>query len=162
MAGLDVSSGGITVSPRLAPDWKWMGVQHLPHRGQWLSWLAVRIPELTVYTNFLRPRDSIPGFTYEDDITDAVQATGEEMCVMGFRQGADLLLFAGNTSQRTVATSLRAQCDIQGSYRMRSYNSLLGRWVEGDSLVSADDLKRGIVVTIDRRGFCLLDLKQEI
>jgi hypothetical protein len=162
MAGLDFSDGSITVLPRLAPEWKWMGVQNVPHRGKQLTWLAVRIPELTVYTNFPCPRDSTPGFTYEEDITPLVRATGEALCALGFRQGQNLLLFAGNTGEQTVVTSLRIQCDIHGSYRLRSYNSLLGRWIEHDDLVPADELQQGIMATVERDGFCLLDLKQEV
>lgn len=139
-----------------------MGVQNVPHRGRSLTWLAVRIPDLTVYTNFPCPRDSTPGYTYNEDITSAVHTTGEALCSLGFKQSENLLVFAGNTSERTVVTSVSIACDLQGSYRLRSYNSLLGRWVENDDLVPAEDLQHGLVITIERDGFCLLDLEQEV
>lgn len=162
VAGLDLAGDSIKVTPRLAPDWKWMGVQNLPYRGRRLTWLAVRAPEIMLYTNFLCPRDSTPAATFEEDITGQVHASGESICALGLQQGQNLLLFAGNTAARTTTSSLRVTCDLQGSYRVRSYNSLLERWIDEDHLVSGDDLQRGVIVTIERRGFCVLDLQQEL
>jgi hypothetical protein len=162
IAGLDLSGGSLRVSPRLAPDWKWMAVQNLPYRGQRLTWLAVRAPEITIFTNFLCPRDSTPVVVYDEDITTHVHGTGESISPVGLRQGQNLLLFAGNTAERTTNTSLRVTCDLQGSYRLRRYNSLLQRWMEDDRLVTAEELKRGIMVTLERQGFCVLDLQQEV
>src|SRR5579884_4301627 len=42
MAGLEISRDAAKVSPRLAPDWKWLGVQNLPYRESRLTWFAVR------------------------------------------------------------------------------------------------------------------------
>lgn len=98
----------------------------------------------------------------EEDITSHTQSTGESICAVGLRQGQNLLLFAGNTAERTTTTSLSVKRSLQGSYRLRSYNSLLERWVDGDERVTVDELERGIMVTIERRGFCVLDLQQEV
>jgi hypothetical protein len=162
VAGLDLSGGAIKVSPRLAPDWAWLGVQNLPYRGRHLTWLAVRAPELTIYTNFLCPGNATPVAMYEEDITPSVRATGESICPMGLRQEHNLLLFAGNTAERTMTTSLGVDGELHGSYRLRLYNSLLERWMHEDHLVSAEELQRGVMVTIERRGFCVLDLHQEV
>ena len=162
MGGLDISRGDIEVSPRLAPDWKWMAVQNLPHQGQWLTWLAVRSPDVTVYTNFLCPMDATPTVIYEEDCTSEMEATGESICLTGYRQKGNLLLFAGNTSARTVNTSVRLRCHLPGAFRLRSYDSLLGGWTEHEGLLSGEDLERGIMVSIERHGFWLLDLHQEV
>ena len=106
MAGLDLSGGNVSVSPRLAPGWKWMAVQNLPYRGQRLTWLAARVPDVTVYTTFLCPRQSTPVVTYDEDITEQIRSTGETICSLGLRLGQNLLLFAGNTSERTTTASL--------------------------------------------------------
>ncbi|HLJ68515.1 MAG TPA: hypothetical protein VKX16_14265 [Chloroflexota bacterium] len=160
VAGLSHSGDALTLSPRLAPDWKWLAVQNLPYRGRRLTWLTARVPELALYTSFFFPRDSIPTSTYEEDITDRVHVTGEAICAIGLRQGPDLLLFAGNTAQRTANTSLRVQGNLEGSYRMRIYNSLLGQWIDGDTPLSGSELNRGVPVVIERRGFCILELTQ--
>jgi hypothetical protein len=162
VAGLDLAGGTLKISPRLAPDWKWLGVHNLPYRGRRLTWLVIRAPEVTLYTNFLCPRDSTPTVTYEEDITPDVRGTGASICPLGLRQGQNLLLFAGNTADRTTTTSLSVTCPVHGAYRLRSYNSLLERWIDEDRLVSGKELERGIMVTIEHRGFCVLDLQQEV
>jgi hypothetical protein len=162
VAGLTLSDGGVTVTPHLAPDWKWMGVQNLPYRGQRLTWLAVRAPDVTLYTNFISPEHSLGTATYDEDITQHVDATGDAVCSLGLRHGSNLLLFAGNTAERTMNTSIRVRCDLRGAYRVRTFNSLLERWLDEDDLISGDDLRRGVMVTLERRGFCVLDLRQEL
>jgi hypothetical protein len=76
---------------RLAPDWKWLGVQNLPYRGANLTWFAVRMPEVHIYTNF-PPAHDTPYVAYEEDITAHVRVTGESVCAIGLRQGQNLLL----------------------------------------------------------------------
>lgn len=162
VAGLDLSRGEISVSPRLAPDWKWLAVQNLPYRGGRLTWIAARTPDLQVFTNFLCPRNATPTVTYEEDVSTCLHATGSSICPAALRQGANLLLFAGNTAERTVTTSLRLQGEVSGAYRLRRYDSLLSTWTEGDEPVPAGHLTRGLTVTIERRGFCLIDLQQQV
>lgn len=159
-AGFDIDSGDLGLSPRLAPSWKWLGVQNLPYRGQSLTWFAVRIPDVQVYTNF-HVENHTSYRAYDEDISSCIQAGHDAVCVLGFRQGPDLILFAGNTSDQTISTSLRVQQPLQGSYRVRSYESLLGRWKEG-GLVPAEELQKGRVIHIEHKGFALVDLQQEL
>ena len=104
-AGLDLTEDALALHPRLASDWKWLGVRNLPYRGRDLTWLAVRAPDLQLYTNFPLS-ESGPSRFYDEDITDSVHAKGDSICVLGLRQGANLLLFAGSTAMETVTTSL--------------------------------------------------------
>jgi hypothetical protein len=160
-AGLILSEDNLSIRPRLAADWKWLGVRNLPYRGQMLAWVAVRAPDLQLYTTFPLS-ESGPSRFYDEDITDLVQATGESICVLGLRQGANILLFAGSTAMETTTTSLCVGLtDLQGSYRLRRYDSLLGKWRD-DGLVSADKIQQGHVMQIERKGFCLLELTQEV
>ena len=161
VAGLDLSSGMAQVHPRLAPDWKWMGVQNLPYRGQWLTWFAVRVPEVMIYTNF-HFQESAPYLAYEEDISNAVHVSGDAASGLGLRQGDNLILFVGNAEERTITTALRVDVDISGSYRRRVFDSLLNRWVMDDDLLPAEQLRRGITLQLEHKGFCVLDLKQEI
>lgn len=159
-AGLDIDSGDLKLSPRLSPDWKWLGVQNLPYRGKNLTWCAVRIPDVQIYTNF-HVENSAAYRAYEEDISAQVSAGHDAVCVLGFRQGANLILFAGNTSDQTISTSLKVQVPLKGSYRVRSYESLLGRWME-KGLVPAERLQQGEVLHIEHKGFALVDLEQEL
>jgi len=162
VAGLAIEEGNVIVTPRLAPDWKWMAVQNLPFRDRSLTWLAVRAPDIRLYASFTSPTTTTTMATYETDITEHVQTTGESICKIGLQQGDNLVLFAGNTEERTTTTSLKVDCPLQGRYRVRTYSSLLGRWLEEDRLLPGDELGRGLIVTLERRGFALLELTQEI
>ena len=158
-AGLDLSGSSPSVNPRLAPDWKWLGVQNLPLGGEQLTWFAVRAPELRMYTNF-RFQQSAPYTAYDEDISAEVFASGHAAVVLGLRQAERLVLFAGNTVERTITTALRVESALEGSYRMRSFHSLRGAWVD-DGLVSADRLRSGVAVELERKGFAVLELEQE-
>jgi len=160
-AGLDLSEDTLALRPRMASDWKWLGVRNLPYRGRDLTWLAVRTPDLQLYTNFPLS-ESGPSRFYDEDITDSVHAKGDSICVLGLRQGTNLLLFAGSTAMATVITSICVDLpDLQGSFRLRHYDSLLGRW-QDHGLIHADDIRRGHVLQIGHKGFSLLELTQEV
>lgn len=159
-AGLDISDGQLSLSPRLAADWKWMGVSNLPYRGKRLTWFAVRVPSLQVYTNF-HPHGGAEYRAYDEDITTQVSAGLDAVTVMGLRQGENLMLFAGNKSDRTVHASVRLGVTLSGAYRARVYESLLGRWVD-HGVLTAEALARGHVLQIERKGFSLLELTQEV
>ena len=160
-AGLDLSDDNLALYPRLASDWKWLGVRNLPYRERNLTWLVVRAPDLQIYTNFPLS-ESGPSRFYDEDITDSVCAKGDSICVLGLRQGTNILLFAGSTAMETVTTSLCVEYpNLQGSYGLRRYDSLLGRWQDHGS-VSADRIRRGQVLQIEHKGFSLLELTQEV
>jgi hypothetical protein len=158
-AGLDLSYDPPRVEPHPAPDWQWMGVQNLPYRGQSLTWLAVRIPEVQVYTNY-HFHESSRHAAYEEDITGQVHAVGSTTVVLAFRRAENLLLFVGSTDEHTLVTALRVEIDLEGSYRLRIYDSLVARWVDRGA-VPAEQLRRGIVLQIERKGFWLLEVAQE-
>lgn len=72
------------------------------------------------------------------------------------------MLFIGNTEERTMATSVRITCALSGKYRLRLYDSLIGEWEQRDELFTPDRMERGITIKLERKGFCLLDLAQEV
>lgn len=158
-AGLDLSGGTPTVSPRLAPDWKWLGVQNLPYRGSYLTWFVARAPDMRMYTNFAFHQSS-PYIAYETDISDVVETDGHASVSLALRQGTDIVLFVGNTVERTVSTAVRVREGVQGSYRMRCFDSMRGAWIDRESL-SADQLRVGVPIQLERKGFWLIELQQE-
>jgi hypothetical protein len=91
-----------------------------------------------------------------------MEATGDAVCAVGFRQGQNLLLFTGNTAERTVTTSVRVHDHLSGSYRLCTFDSLIDEWVEGEERIPAEDLMRGLIVKLERKGFCVLELRQEV
>ncbi len=158
-AGLSLSGDELELKPRLASDWKWMGVRNLPYRGKTLAWLAVRTPDVHIYTTFHMQKSGAYQ-AYEEDITDQVSARGDSVCALGLRQDNDLLLFVGSTAPETVTTSVRVELPLTGTYRLRVYDSLLGEWRDR-GLVTAEQVRRGHVLQVEQQGFNLLELTQE-
>ena len=163
MAGFEVINGVMSVSPRLAPEWKWLAVERLPFRGDYLTWFAARIEgDVRIYTNFVAPTSTKPYVSYEDDISTSVHAAGDSVCTVGLRQGQKLVVLVGNTAERTFTTSVRVGDGLSGRYRLRTYHSMLNEWIEGDTLIPTDKLERGLSVELERRGFAVLELLQEV
>jgi hypothetical protein len=160
VVGLDPSGDGVSLHPRLASDWKWLAVQNLPYRQRRLTYFAVRAPEIKLYANF-QPHGSLPYEDYADDISEHILAGLDSVCVLGMRTGERLILFAGNTGEQTVNTSLRVGVPLAGQYRTRVYESLLGEWVDR-GLLAAEQFQQGHVLKIERKGFTLLELTQEV
>ncbi|MDQ6857562.1 MAG: GH116 family glycosyl hydrolase [Chloroflexota bacterium] len=161
VAGLEPHGEGLGCWPHLAPDWKWLAVQDLLYRDRRITWFAVRGPEVQLFTN-VQFAESPPSLTYDDDISSEVRVTGDHCVALGLRQGADLVLFVGNTEERTVTTGLSVAGELSGAYRWRVFDSLIGRWQESEELISADRLHNGIALQLERRGFWVLDLKQAV
>lgn len=159
-AGLDLASDTAQVHPRLARDWQWLGVQNVLYRGRRLTWFAVRAPELRMYTNF-HFQETDRYLTYEEDISADLHATHDAVCALGLRQGQNIVLFVGNTSDRTTGTALRVDCALEGAYRPNTYDSLIGQWNTGD-LIAAEHLSHGLALHIERKGFQVIELRQEI
>ena len=160
VAGVDPSGDNLSLHPRLSSDWKWLGLQNLPYRGKRLTFFVVRSPELQMYANF-HPQQSESYQAYDEDISPQVQAGLDSVCTLGLRQNDRLVLFAGSTSEQTINTSLRVSVPLTGAYRARIYESLLGEWTDG-GLLTAERLQTGHVLKIERKGFILLELEQEV
>lgn len=160
MAGLSQRETSVTLTPHLAANWKWLGVHNVPFRGGSLTWFAVRIPDLHIYSNFNLPEEATAHTVYADDITDNIRASGDSVCVIGLRQGDNLLLLAGNTAERTMTTFIGVDEPLAGTYQLRAYNSLLSQWIEWDHPLSAEEIRTGITIELERSGFWILDIRQ--
>lgn len=159
-AGLDISTPTPSVNPKLAPDWQWMGVSNLPFRNSHLTWFAVRLPEIQMYGNFQFDQSAMCA-VYDTDVTEHVNVSGDAATSMGLRKGDDFVLFVGNTTERTVTTAVSVALPLSGSYGVKSFNSLRRDWVEDESLDTAS-LRRGVPIQLDRKGFCVIELRQQI
>lgn len=163
VAGLQISTGEVSVAPKLAPQWKWLAVRNVPFRGRLLTWLAARVPDLHIFANFHHSGESVSGASFRDDISDQVDVSSDSVCVIGLRHDQRMLLFAGNTEDRSLVTHVRVDGELlHGAYRVREYNSLLREWQERPELVAEQELKRGMTVQIERQGFWIFDLRQEV
>jgi len=155
-AGLNLSGDTPSVTPRLAPDWKWLGVRNVLFRGKHFSWFAVRQPDLRTYSTFAF-EGLTDGVVFEEDCSDEVQLTGEAAAAMALRRGNDYVILVGNTTDRTITTALSLKLNGASDYHMRTYSSLRGEWI--DEVLSGKVLQEGRALELDRHGFCALELR---
>ncbi len=158
-AGLDLSGASPSVNPRLPPHWKWLGVRNLPLAGGAVTWLVVRAPDLKMYAN-RRFEQSIPHEIFDADISEHVRAEDSEVCLVALRRADRITLFAGNTTDRTITTSVRLLLELAGSYTMRSFSSMRGAWSEVRDVLPKT-VAAGFTVELDSKGFSIHELRQE-
>ncbi len=156
-AGLELRGRGLSCNPRLAPNWKWLGVRNLHLRGMCLSWFIVRLPEPTLYANFEFATECAHHF-YVHDVTPLLRL-GDDVTEIALRRGRDLVIFMGNTAERTVTTPLRFTRSLPGRYHARYFTSMLGEWVRHENL-DGRDLERGFAIDIDALGFSVIELER--
>lgn len=157
--GLDLSGGSPSVSPRLAAEWKWLGVRNITLAGKNLSWFVARIPDEKMYATF-RFDQSAPYEPYDEDITNQIEVMGDDACAIALRKAQNIVILIGNTIDRTISTSVTVGGTVAGRYAVKLFNSLRGGWVDGASIDSRI-LRRGIPLQIDGKGFCVIELRQE-
>jgi hypothetical protein len=136
-----------------------MGVQHVPYRGRRLTWFVARVPDVQVYANF-HFQGSVPYTAFDADITDRVQAIGDNICVVAFRDDTHMLICVGSTADHAVTTAVCIHDSLSGSYRVRGYHSIVAEWMD-EGLLPAARLASGLALHIGAKGFYLLDLRQE-
>ncbi len=156
--GLEIRGAQLVCNPRLAPQWKWLGARNVSVRGKRLTWFVARIPVPKLYASFtcaselsleMYDRDVTPMLRLSDDVTEiALQRRGK------------FILFIGNTATRTVTTPLRFARPPRGRYRVRYFTSLIGEWIERESL-DARKLEVGFAIDLDALGFCVIELVRE-
>ena len=156
-AGLDLSGDEPSCNPRLAPEWRWLGVRNLRFRGSFISWFIVKTPEPIMFASF-RFAHSMEYHAYDEDVTDKLlDVVGDDVTCIALRRDGEHVVFIGNTADRTVTTSLQFKQNIGGTMAARFYSSIRGEWVERET--SGDELYRGIPIQIDRKGFTVIDLR---
>ncbi len=97
---------------------------------------------------------------YDSDVTDEYLISPDDAVVgIALEREDQVVIFVGNTADRTVTTSLRFFKDVRPNYSTRSYNSLRGEWIVGE--ITRDELRGGIALEIDRHGFCVLELNAQ-
>lgn len=158
-AGLNLAGGGASVMPRLAPEWKWLGVCNVPLYGKSATWFVVRAPELRMYAN-LQLDQSTPYEAFDEDVSKSVHVSGDGAVAVALRRRQQMAILVGNTTDRTIMTSLRLEKIDPGAYAVRTFNSLRSAWMES-RMVDAGEMREGIALQLDRKGFCVLELRQE-
>jgi hypothetical protein len=155
--GFGIRESVLTCNPRLAPQWKWLGVRNLIFRGKSLTWFIARVPEPTLYANFDCSTE-FPLQRYDRDVTPMLHLE-DHVTEIALRRGRNYVIFIGNTASRTIITPVRFARTLTGRYRVRYFTSLLGEWmVHGEMEGSA--IEHGLAVDIDALGFCIIELQR--
>ena len=71
------------------------------------------------------------------------------------------MIFVGNTADRTTSTAATIRDDLQGAFVVREFNSMREAWVDRGQLTAAE-LERGVAIDLERSGFCILGLRQDV
>jgi glycogen debranching enzyme len=153
--GLDVRGSPLKCTPRLPPQWKWLGARNVPFRGRHLTWFAARVPQPTLYTNFACTSE-LPVEVYYRDVTPMLRL-GDEVTEIALQRGNRFVIFIGNTAGRTMTTPLRLARLLPGRYHVRYFSSLLGEWISRDD-IDGRRLERGFAIDIDAYGFSVVEL----
>ena len=61
---------------------------------------------------------------------------------------------------RTITTAVYVNLKLDDQYTVRSYSSLSGEWVES-GMRDSRDLRNGLAVELDRKGFSVIELRPE-
>lgn len=157
-AGLDLSGDEPSCNPRLAPNWRWLGVRNLRFRGGFVSWFVVRSPEPSMYATF-RFGKSQKYEAYDQDVTDdLLDVVNEDATAIALTRDGAIAVLIGNTADRTIVTSVQLKRRLPGSFALRAFNSQRGAWLE--RTISGRDLFRGVPIQIDSYGFAVLELQE--
>jgi hypothetical protein len=157
VAGLDITTDPPGLIPRMAPAWGWYGMRDLPFRARTLTWFAVRTPELRVYANGPLARADVE--TYAEDISHLLRLSGASVVALALRRQGELVVMVGNTNEHSVVASFTiADETLEGTHARRVYNSLRQAWIDEDA-ITADGLRSGIPLQIERKGFCIVELR---
>ncbi len=157
-AGLDLSVEEPSCNPRLAPDWRWLGVRKLRFRGGFVTWFIARTPAEVMYATF-RVRSDLEYHQYDDDVTDELlEALNDDVTAILLQRDGELVLFVGNTADRTVSTSIKFTKDLEATFDVRTYTSMRGEWLEETR--TSKEIYKGFAVQIDRRGFSVVELRR--
>ncbi len=154
-AGLNVTGLKPRVDPHMPSAWSWIAARNVTVRGKPATWLAVRTDRLSVYSTFAFEgieHDAL----YEDDITEDVALGGDTAVCVAFRRKNGIVVFAGNTLDRTITVGITLK-NAHGNYKARRYNTLRSEWVE-NAQFDERALRHGVPVEITRHGFALLEL----
>ncbi len=154
-AGLNLSGDLPQLTPRLAADWKWLGVRNVPFANRRLAWFVARVPNEQIYSTFAY--EGSPGDRcYDDDITPDVDVTGQHTVCIALRKGDRFVVLAGNTADHTVTVACRIHCAAAGSYTLRMFNSLSDGWKTGET-IGGQTLRSGLPIELERKGFAVLE-----
>ncbi len=94
---------------------------------------------------------------YSRDVTDGVRVTDPEATVVAFAGDDGILIFVGNSSDRTAAMAA-SYSGVEGNdCAVRLFSTVWNEWQDKGRL-SKDAISSGIPVVVDAGGFAMLKI----
>lgn len=159
MAGVTIGPEGLSLDPRLPPDWKWLSLSRLPFHGREITFFVARQSEgLTLYASEA-VQSSLPCNVCGENVTGQIRVWNADATVCAFRDGASVCVCLGNSAPETliVPWDLDGLLDADKNYRVRAYNSEYGGWT--DQGVSPGRDLSGLAAAIEQHGFYILNFE---
>jgi hypothetical protein len=157
-------SSTLTCTPRLPPEWKWVGLRRLLYRGRELSYFAVRTPEGShIYATNEYPVETAQATQqlYDKDVSTSVTTNDPLVQHVAFQKPGEVLVCLGSCAAQTILCPLRLGrlLERDAEYRVEIYHSEWNRWVPGERVLGADLERTG--VQIEAGGYRLLRFQQK-
>ena len=155
--GLRVMQLRDEINPALADEWRWLTAINVPFRGGSIAWIACRMPDgLHVHTTSELP-SLAKRTTYSRDVTDGVRVTDPEATVVAFAGIDGILIFVGNSRDRTAAMAA-SYSGVEGNdCAVRLFSTVWNDWQDNGRL-SKDAISSGIPIVVDAGGFAMLKI----
>lgn len=129
LCGVAVEGSRLTVNPRLAPDWMWIGIQQLPFAGDTVTWFAARQGNaLCLLTDGDLDTDG-PLERYQTDITGRVWVDDYAVHHLAFQRPGEIMICLGNEHYHPTAVTVRAPLEAEREYELTVYDSSLQQWL---------------------------------
>ena len=142
---------GLTLSPIIPRDWKWVGLRRLPHRGREIAFFAgyqddgthvyattdfMTTPHAPSAASFSKHLPSVVSFTkhlFDEDVTNAVDSRHPQAQHIAFKRAGEILICLGSSAEQTLLLPLRVRelLDDNTVYQVETYSSEWQRWTTG-------------------------------
>jgi hypothetical protein len=159
VCGLMLTPAQPRINPLIPAPWNWVGLRHLPYHGSFHSYFVVRERDrgLRVYSTG-KVDSEWDVALYDRDMSDSVRVYSENAVTIALAKEKAMVILVGNTGDVTIQTPIHIDDPVPAMtrYTLRTYNSERGNWEDGGSVTPYD--LRQLVLTIDGRGFRLLEL----
>jgi hypothetical protein len=156
-AGLDVHGSEVRIASSLAADWRWLTAVNVPLRGEFISWITLRMPDgLHVHTT-ADIRCDARVTRYRNDITASVCVADPMGTLVAFADEERTLVFIGNSGAQAHTTAASLTELPREEHTVRVFSTVWNEWQHLGKL-KRQEVVAGVPVIIDAGGFALVEI----
>jgi hypothetical protein len=141
ICGVRAGREGLTLSPLVPKDWKWVGLRRLPYQGREIAFFAAYQPDgshIYATTDFLSGKDAphaerVAEHLYHEDVTHLVDSRHPFAHHIAFKRAGEILVCLGSSAEQTMLLPMRlgALLDDNTVYQAEVYSSAWNHWTTG-------------------------------